>query len=287
MQYMPEFFISKRMSQLQADAPVGIFDSGIGGLSVVRHLRKQLPQESLLYFADSAYNPYGDRDTEWLAARSIRIAEYLFARGAKALVVACNTATAAAIHAIRSQFPHKIVIGLEPGLKPAIAATNNGHIGVLATSATLRSEKFAALCKQLAKPDLHFHLQACPGLADRIEHGELQSPQTLDMVRHYLAPLLDVGCDSLVLGCTHYPFVADQILNLWQQHSGNTPALIDTGEAVIRHLRNLLNQSRLLNPATSPPTLCWLSTGQSVSITEALRHLLPEADSSNMESVSL
>lgn len=284
---MPEFFISNCMNQLQADAPVGIFDSGIGGLSVVRHLRKQLPQESLLYFADSANNPYGDRDTEWLAARSIRIADYLFSRGAKALVVACNTATAAAIHPIRTQFPHLIVIGLEPGLKPAIAATRNGHIGVLATSATLRSEKFAALCKQLAKPDLHFHLQPCPGLADQIEHGELQSPRTLDMVRQYLAPLISAGCDSLVLGCTHYPFVADQIINLWQQYSGHAPVLIDTGEAVIRHLRNLLNQSGLLNTDTSPPALRWISTGQSATVTEALRHLLPETDRNNTESVSL
>ena len=275
------------MTEIRSDAPVGIFDSGIGGLSVARHFLTQLPAESLLYLADSANAPYGDRDTVWLTERSVAIAEYLFHQGAKALVVACNTATAAAIRAIRAQFPQHIVIGMEPGLKPATILTKSGHIGVLATSATLRSEKFALLCKQLSGADIHWHLQACPGLVEQIERGELDSDETLNMLRGYLQNMVSAGVDSIVLGCTHYPFLADQIKSVWRTLSDTPPQLIDTGEAVIRHLRNSLQQAQLLQTALHTPEIRWLSTGNPANLQATLQFLLPGTEHRCTQAVSI
>jgi glutamate racemase len=224
-----------------ADAPVGIFDSGVGGLSVLRHIRAQLPHEHLLYFADSGFAPYGDKPEQVVAERVLAVASFLVERGAKALVVACNTATVAAIALVRARHPDLPIVGVEPGLKPAAAATRNGKIGVLATEATLCGEKFLLLRDQVAAATgARFLLQPCVGLADQIELGQLDSEATAAMLERYIAPLLAEGADTLVLGCTHYPLVQASIEQVIAGAQGREVALIDTGDAVARQLARLL-----------------------------------------------
>ena len=198
-----------------ANAPIGVFDSGVGGLSVLRHIRAQLPREHLLYFADSAFAPYGDKPEHTVAERSLAIAGFLVEQGAKALVVACNTATVAAIRLLRAHYPDMPIVGVEPGLKPGAAASRNGIVGVLATDGTLAGEKFQLLLEQIGDSSkAKFLLQACTGLADQIELGELDSDATAAMLARYITPLLDQGADTLVLGCTHYPLVQATIEHL-------------------------------------------------------------------------
>jgi glutamate racemase len=226
---------------LSADAPIGIFDSGVGGLSVLRHIRAQLPREALLYFADSGFAPYGDKPEQVVAERSLAIAGFLVARGAKALVVACNTATVAAIKLLRAHYPDMPIVGVEPGLKPAAAATRNGKVGVIATEGTLAGEKFLLLREQISQSSkAEFLLQGCTGLADQIELGELDSSVTAAMLERFILPLLAQGADTLVLGCTHYPFVQATIEAIIARATDGTVVLIDTGDAVARQLARLL-----------------------------------------------
>jgi len=230
------------------DAPVGIFDSGIGGLSVLRHVRAALPREKLLYFADSGYAPYGDREERQIVDRSLAVASFLVEAGIKALVVACNTATAAAIQAIRRHWPQLIVVGIEPGLKPAAAQSRSKIVGVLATRSTLASKRFVRLREQIAATnEVRFLSQACVGLVDQIEKGELQSAATARLIDQYVAPLVEQGADTLVLGCTHYPFVR-ALIESAAHHAGlASPVIIDTGEAVTRQLQRLLEERSLGN----------------------------------------
>lgn len=229
-----------------ANAPIGVFDSGVGGLSVLRHLRAQLPQEDFLYFADSGFAPYGDKAEAVIIERTEAIAGFLLGRGVKALVVACNTATAASIDALRRHYPGLPVVGVEPGLKPAAALSRSRRIGVLATEATLASARFKRLQNQLeADTGASYLLQACSGLVEQIEKGELQSPATALMLRRFIDPLLAAEADTLVLGCTHYPFVRPLIESLVPAGT----AIIDTGAAVAQQLGRLLADRK--NPAGS------------------------------------
>ena len=224
-----------------ANAPIGVFDSGVGGLSVLRHIRAQLPREHLLYFADAAFAPYGDKPEPAVAERSLAIAGFLVAQGAKALVVACNTATVAAIKLLRAQYPGMPIVGVEPGLKPGAAASRNGMVGVLATDGTLAGEKFQLLLEQISQSsNAQFLLQGCTGLASQIELGELDSDATAAMLARYITPLLDQGADTLVLGCTHYPLVQAAIEHLIANTTPRAIVLVDTGEAVARQLARLL-----------------------------------------------
>lgn len=224
-----------------ANAPVGVFDSGVGGLSVLRHIRAQLPHEHLIYFADSGFAPYGGKPEHVVAERSLAVAAFLVAQGAKAIVVACNTATIAAIKLIRAHYPDMPIVGVEPGLKPAAAATRNGKVGVLATEVTLAGEKFLLLRDQITSTSsASFLLQGCPGLVDQIELGDLQSDAIRTMLEGYVVPLLDQGADTLVLGCTHYPFVQSVIEGVIGRATTRDIVLVDTGEAVARHLARLL-----------------------------------------------
>ncbi|MCC6069980.1 glutamate racemase [Massilia sp. GCM10020059] len=235
-------------------APIGVFDSGVGGLSVLRHIHAQLPNEHLLYFADSGFAPYGDKPEHVVAERSLAIAAFLVARGAKALVVACNTATVAAIRLIREHYPDMPIVGVEPGLKPAAAASRNGKVGVLATECTLGGAKFLQLREQVGlASEVEFLLQGCTGLADQIELGELDSAATTAMLKRYIAPLLDQGADTLVLGCTHYPFVTATINSIVRGETAREVVLIDTGDAVARQLARLLAASGRTNPAGQEP----------------------------------
>lgn len=232
-----------------ASAPIGVFDSGVGGLSVLRHIRAQLPHEHLLYFADSGFAPYGDKPESVVAERSLAVAAFLVANGAKALVVACNTATVAAIKVLRAHYPDMPIVGVEPGLKPAAAATRNGKVGVLATSVTIAGAKFLLLRDQIsAASQAQFLLQGCPGLVDQIELGDLGSPAIRALLERYAAPLLEQGADTLVLGCTHYPFVLDVLGEVIAHTTSREIVLIDTGDAVARQLARLLGAAGLLNP---------------------------------------
>lgn len=223
-------------------APIGIFDSGVGGISVLKHIHALLPQEDLLYVADSQYAPYGNKSPEFIIGRAITIADFLIERGAKALVVACNTATAAAAATLRERYSLPI-IAMEPAVKPAAAATQSGVIGVLATSGTLKSAQFAGLLESYGQ-QVKVVTQACHGLVECIERGELDTPDTKALLKAYIQPLLVEGADTIVLGCTHYPFVR----HLIKQLVGDHVTLIDTGEAVARHLKHrLLELSLMLN----------------------------------------
>lgn len=235
---------------LSPGAPVGIFDSGVGGLSVLRHIQAQLPHEHLLYFADSGFAPYGDKSEEVVIDRVLGIAAFLVSRGVKALVVACNTATVAAVRILRERYPDMPIVGVEPGLKPGAASTRNGLVGVLATERTLAGEKFLLLRDQIvAATDARFLLQPCVGLADQIEFGEPGSPALDAMLERYIAPLLAQGADTLVLGCTHYPLVQASIERVIGRHTDAEVTLIDTGDAVARQLARLLEAAGLLRPA--------------------------------------
>ena len=223
------------------NAPIAVFDSGVGGLSVLRHIRAVLPHEHLLYFADSGFVPYGDKSEQVVAERSLAIAAFLVAQGAKALVVACNTATIAAIKVLRAHYPDMPIVGVEPGLKPAAAASRNGKVGVIATNGTLAGEKFLLLREQISR-DTHaeFLLQGCSGLADQIERGERDSEATAAMLKGYIVPLLDQGADTLVLGSTHYPLARAAIERTIAAATTRQVVLVDTGEAVARQLARLL-----------------------------------------------
>ncbi|WP_284077830.1 glutamate racemase [Herbaspirillum aquaticum] len=257
-----------------ANAAVGIFDSGIGGLSVLRHIHAALPREQLLYFADSGYAPYGDKTEAQIVERSLAIASFLLEQGVKALVVACNTATAAAIQAIRARWPQLVVVGIEPGLKPAAQQTRSGTVGVLATRSTLASQRFALLQQQMqAQYQVRYLPQACVGLVDLIEKGELFSPATVQLLERYLRPLLEQGADTLVLGCTHYPFVRPAIESVCQRLAGGVPDIIDTGQAVTRQLQRLLATEGLQAQAATG-SLAGFTTASRSTLEQAFRGLL-------------
>lgn len=233
-------------------APIGVFDSGIGGLSVLRALRAQLPHESFVYFADSAHAPYGERGSDFVLQRSLAIAEQLHQQQRiKALVVACNTATAAAVRTLRSLYPDLPLVGIEPAIKPAALHSRTRRIGVVATRGTIESDKLARLITSHGG-GAEFICQACPGLAKAIEF----LPETGDqasvaqLIADNLAQMGSFGnqpgqIDSLVLGCTHYPLVADSF-------AAQLPPgvqLLETGQAVAAHTARLLAQAQLLRPA--------------------------------------
>tara|TARA_R110002051_G_scaffold207593_1_gene273365 strand:+ start:8460 stop:9248 length:789 start_codon:yes stop_codon:yes gene_type:complete len=234
-------------------APVGVFDSGVGGLSVLHEIRRQLPNESLVYVADSGYVPYGEKSPEQIRQRSRAIAGFLLGQGAKALVVACNTATAAAVNDLRSLYDLPI-IGMEPAVKPAAQATRSGIVGVLATTGTLQSAKFSALLDRFAG-SVKVITQPCPGLVELIEQGELQGPRIEALLRGFTAPLLAAGCDTLILGCTHYPFVRQVLQHLLPPEVN----LVDTGAAVARYLQDRLVEANLLAAGPAAVERFWTS----------------------------
>lgn len=257
-----------------SDHPIGIFDSGIGGLSILKYIHASLPNEQLLYFADSGFAPYGGRPESEIVARSLAIAEFLMQHGAKALVVACNTATAAAIKALRERYPSLPVVGVEPGLKPAAALTATGTVGVLATQRTLTSEKFNLLRDQIsAATNVRFIPQPCIGLADQVEKGELQSADTVVLVRKYVEPLIEEGADTLVLGCTHYPFVLPLIQEAAGRLTSKPVTIVDTGEPVARQLVRLLTERALLR-TEGPGTIAGFTTGSETALRSAFSRLL-------------
>jgi glutamate racemase len=259
---------------LNAVAPIGVFDSGIGGLSILRALRAELAQEHFVYVADSAHAPYGERDDAYVIARCRTLAQHLRTQHRiKALVVACNTATAAAIHLLRQEYPDLPIIGVEPALKPAVAASQTRRIGVMATRSTLASIKFKALLDSV-KGQAEFICQACDGLADAIERQDAQD--TLVLCSRHTAAMGRFGAqpgaiDTVVLGCTHYPLAAELI----QALLGPSVRLLDSGAPVAHQTRRLLQAAHQLAPDSSVAgQLLLCATGQTETLLIASRRWL-------------
>ena len=260
-------------SPARAGAPIGVFDSGVGGLSVLRALRAQLPQEDFVYLSDAAHAPYGERTDDYVSARALRVADYLITQhGVKALVVACNTATAAAIQVLRARWPTLPIVGIEPALKPAAAASHTKRVGVMATRSTLQSAKFKTLLESL-QGQAEFVVQACDGLAAAIENGDDRTTQALCAT--YLRAMGDFGrqpgqMDQLVLGCTHYPLVGDVLQSL----VGAGVDLLEAGAPVSLQTRRVLSQADLLFAGRAAGTTRLLSTGTGEALSgNALRWL--------------
>lgn len=234
---------------------IGVFDSGIGGLSVLAAIARALPRADLLYFADTAHVPYGNKDDAAIRARALRIGRYLAEQGCRQIVVACNTATAAAVAALRESLPRIGVIGVEPGIKPAAAASKSGRIAVLTTVSTARSERLARLIRQHAGA-LRVDILPCPDWATKVETLQLDDPDFAGTARRLLEPVLAAGADHVVLGCTHYAFLVPVL----QPIVAGRAALVDVAEAVARQCRRLAGedgetagQGRLTLSATASP----------------------------------
>jgi glutamate racemase len=255
--------------------PIGIFDSGIGGLSILRHMRTAMPAENLIYFADSGFAPYGEKSEAAIAERSLAITDFLLAQGIKLLVVACNSATASSIQILRARHPGFPIIGVEPGLKPSSVSTKLGVVGVLATAATLSSTKFNALLASIAEQsNVRFILQPCNGLADQIERGEVHSPMTIRLLQQYVEPMLVENADTIVLGCTHYPFVKQVLENIIVRRTDRHINIIDTGEPVTRQTARRLEESGRANRHGAQGDLRVFTTGSVTSIKDAFKKLL-------------
>lgn len=259
-----------------ANAPIGVFDSGIGGLSVLAALREELPDEHFVYIGDAGHAPYGERDTAHVLQRSQRLAEYLCkTHQAKALVLACNTATAAAVSNLRAHYPSMPIVGIEPAIKPAAAQSASGVVAVMATRSTLASDKFLTLLK--AQPQsVHFLLQACDGLAAAIEGADYQKIESLS--QDYVNALRrrpegGPSIDTVVLGCTHYALISDTLSRLW----GPQVTLLEAGQPVARRTRQVLESAAMVRKATTAqawgqdqrPLIC-LSTGDPSILNQAL-----------------
>jgi glutamate racemase len=241
--------------------PIGVFDSGVGGLSVLRELRALLPHEDFIYYADSAHCPYGGKSSAEIRARACAITEELLAAGCKLIVVACNTATIAAVEHLRAVYPVPFV-GMEPAVKPACALTRSGVVGVLATGSALGGDKFHRLVAEHSGA-VRVITQPCPGLVEQVEAGDMDGPETRRLLRTYLVPLAVQHADVIVLGCTHYPFLRPQI----EAIAGASVTILDTGAAVARQAQRLLDRDGLLSARTSVGTVQWRGSGDPASLT--------------------
>lgn len=244
------------MAASKRTAPVGIFDSGVGGLSVLREVRRQLPGESLIFLADQIHVPYGPRPLEEVRDFAEAISRYLLSKNVKLVVVACNAASAAALHYLRETFPQVPFVGMEPAVKPAAERTLSGMVGVLATPATFQGALYASVLERFAQ-GVTVLQDTCPGLVAQIEAGHIESPQTRQILENALHPMLEQGIDTVVLGCTHYPFVIPVI----QDIVGAGVRVIDPAPAVARQVGRVLEAMYLLNQKERPGTLRILTSG--------------------------
>lgn len=225
----------------QQNAPIGVFDSGLGGLTVLRALHELMPGEELLYFGDSAHLPYGEKSMETILEFSKGITDFLLGKNSKMIVIACNTASAAALKQLRELYPDVTFVGMEPAVKPAAENSVTKTVGVLATTATFQGELFASVVERFAQ-GVEVLRQPCPGLVQQIEAGELDTPKSERMLRNWIEPMLEKKIDALVLGCTHYPFIKPLI----EKITGPSVRIIDPAPAVARQVKRLLEQQNLL-----------------------------------------
>jgi len=252
-------------------APIGIFDSGVGGLSVLRAVRQALPQEALIYLADQAHVPYGPRPVEQVRTFAEGITRYLLSQGAKLIVVACNTASAAALHSLRQAFPELPFVGMEPAVKPAAEHTQTGVVGVLATPATFQGALYASVIERFAS-GVTVLQDTCPGLVMEIEAGHLDTPTVRAILEKALNPMLAQGIDTVVLGCTHFPFVIPLIEDI----VGPGVRVIDPAPAIARQVGRLLEANGLCSSAGQPGSVRYLTSGDPARLAALLPKLLGE-----------
>ncbi len=246
---------------------IGVFDSGVGGLSVLRAIRAALPHEHLVYVADSGHAPYGDQSEAYITQRTLTVGNWLAEQGVKGITIACNTATVVAAKTLREQ-THLPVVAIEPAIKPAVALTRSGVVGVLATRQTVQSAAVAKLVA-LYGADKRILLQGCPGLVEQVERADLHSAETESLLRQFIMPLLEQGADTLVLGCTHYPFLRDTI----QRVAGEGVTLLDPAEAVARELARRLADTGNLSSQTELGSVKFFTTGDVAQTQHAVTHL--------------
>ena len=249
---------------------LGVFDSGVGGLSVLRAIRAALPHEDLVYVADSGHAPYGDQTQAHITQRTLTVGHWLAEQGVKGITIACNTATVVAAKTLREQ-THLPVVAIEPAIKPAVALTRSGVVGVLATRQTVQSAAVARLV-DLYGADKRVLLQACPGWVEQVERADLQGEDTEVLLRQFIMPLLEQGADTLVLGCTHYPFLRDTI----QRIVGTGVTLIDPAEAVARELTRRLAENGNLSTQNELGRVAFFTTGDVAQAQHAVTHLWGE-----------
>ncbi|GEM_PF-63422 len=248
--------------------PIAIYDSGVGGLSVLRAIRELLPQENLIYFGDQAHVPYGQRSMEELRALAEVATRFFIAQGAKLVVVACNTASAAALKQLRQSFPEMPFVGMEPAVKPASEQTHSGRVGVLATPATFAGELYASVVARFAQ-DVQVHQSVCPGLVAQIEKGDLDGPETRRILQEAIEPMLAAGADTLVMGCTHYPFV----IPLIEELAGGRAQVIDPSPAIARQVKRLLEAGGLLASADQAGEMRFYTSAEPRQFSRILKQL--------------
>jgi glutamate racemase len=253
---------------LENSASIGIFDSGVGGLSVMKEIQVLLPHENLIYLADSGNVPYGDKTPQFIVNRCLKISEFLISQGCKCIVIACNTASAGGIKAVRMKWTDVPVIGMEPAVKPAVAATKTGVVGVLATVGTLKSAQFAGLLEKFAGASKVI-TQPAPGLVECVEEGDLESEKTLALVESFVNPLLEKNADVIVLGCTHYPFLKKIIAKI----AGSSVSIIDTGGAVARQVQRRLQMMQIETQSKQNGNLKFFTSGDLKKTERALNLL--------------
>ena len=251
----------------RTELPVAVFDSGLGGISVLRALVRRMPGEDFLYFGDSANAPYGVRPAAEVRELTQSVIARLYARGIKAAVIACNTATAVCAESLRAELSMPVV-GIEPAVLPGARTTRTGIIGVMATTKTLASAKYRHL-KSIAPKEVRIIDCPCPGLMDCVEAGEFRTPHTMALLREYVEPLVEAGADTLVLGCTHYPFLSDAI----RLTAGPGIRLIDPAPAVARQLKRRLDEPGLLNDTKKAPARIFCTTDANEARERILRLL--------------
>lgn len=241
---------------------IGIFDSGIGGLSVFREIHKILPEQSYVYFSDNAHCPYGEKSREYIISRAREITDFLLEKGCQIIVVACNTATAAAIKTLREEFPIKF-IGMEPAIKPAVQSTSTGVVGVLATAGTLKGTKYLnSRAKWAQGVKIVEHIGQ--GFVEIVEKGQISGPEAESIVSNSLIPLLEAGADTIVLGCTHYPFLINTINKVASEHfPDRSVKIIDPAPAVARHLKEVMKQEGIALTSPSGYSIELHSSGDS------------------------
>ncbi len=216
---------------------IGVFDSGVGGLWILKHLQSKLPQNNYIFFGDQGHVPYGERPMEEIRAFSEKISQFLIKKDCKIIVIACNTASAAALLYLREKFPETIFVGMEPAIKPAVETTQTKKVGVLATPATFQGELYNSVVERFAS-DVEIFQDTCPGLVKQIEKGEFETTKTHLILERALLPMLEKNIDTVVLGCTHYPFVIPQIKEI----VGNSIKIIDPTEAIVKRVEMLLRE---------------------------------------------
>jgi glutamate racemase len=221
---------------------IGVFDSGVGGLWILKHLQDQLPDNNYIFFGDQGHVPYGGRQMEEIRNFSEEITKFLINNNCKIIVIACNTASAASLLYLRGEFPEVLFVGMEPAVKPAVEITHTGKVGILATPATFQGELYNSVVERFAK-DVEIFKDTCSGLVEQIEKGELESKETRNILEKALLPMLEKNIDTVVLGCTHYPFVIPQIKEI----VGSGVSVIDPTEAIVRQVARLLNENNLVN----------------------------------------